>query len=380
MRPLLACLAALLCFAPAAQARYVLVATGGSTVALIDTRSNAPTASPELPGATRAVAAAPDGSRGYVAAGRGIAMIDLTSGKVIGGVPLQGVPAAIAVAPDGQRLYSARKSGIEIIDPLGIKHVATLTLSGMPLDLVVTGSRAVVVQAGGKVAILDLTTGHLVRRVKVAGASAVGIDNAGHAWISATEPGVKKHKPAARLVRINPDSGRFAGSVKLGTDGGGGVGVSPDGTRAIVAPGGHLKGIHRKAALVDLTKRRVIARPPTGGGPGRAAYAPDAARLYISDATAKTVSVLSAFSAKRLKTIHMSGTPGAVVVQPGLALVTGTEGDDVLNGTRGPDRLVGLGGNDLLRGMRGDDVLEGGLGQRHPLGLERQRRARRRRR
>ena len=71
-------------------------------------------------------------------------------------------------------------------------------------------------------------------------------------------------------MRIEPASGAVTGSVELGTDGGGGVGVSPDGTQAIVAPGAKLRGIHRKAALVDLARRRVIARPPTGGGPGRA--------------------------------------------------------------------------------------------------------------
>ena len=120
VRTLLACLAFVL-LAPAAEARVVLVATGGSSLALIDTGSNLATASPPLPGATRGVAAAPDGSRAYVAAGRGIAVIDLATRKVTGGVPLQSVPAAIAVSPDGQRLYAARRGGLEVIDPLGIK-------------------------------------------------------------------------------------------------------------------------------------------------------------------------------------------------------------------------------------------------------------------
>ena len=120
--------------------------------------------------------------------------------------------------------------------------------------------------------------------------------------------------------------------------------------------------MHRKAALVDLVKRRVIARPPTGGGPGRAAWSPDGTRLYVSDAARRTLSILSAASAARLRTVTIAGTPGALVVQPGLALLIGTEGPDTLNGTRGADRLRGLGGDDLLRGMRGDDVLEGGPG------------------
>ena len=134
-----------------------------------------------------------------------------------------------------------------------------------------TANRAVVVQSGGKVAVLDLDTGRLVRRLTVRGAAGVSIVR-GQAWISATEPAKKKRKPRSRLVRVNPASGAITGSVDLRTDGGGGVSVSPDGGRAIVAPGAKLRGIHRKAALVDLSTRRVVARPPTGGGPGHAAY------------------------------------------------------------------------------------------------------------
>src|SRR4051812_35700567 len=273
--------------------------------------------SPKLPGAVRAVAAAPDGSRAYVSAGRGVAVIDLNTGLVVGGLPVHGVPAALAVSPDGQRLYAARKDGLEVIDPLGIKPLGVLALAGTPLDLAVTATRAVVVQRE-RVTTLDLQTGRVVKHRKLAGAAGVDIDDGGNAWVSAK----------SRLVRLNPETGHLSGSVKLGHDGGGGVGVAPDGTKAIVAPGAHLEHVHRRAALVDLAKRKVIARPPTGGGPGRATYAPDATRLYVSDAAAKTVSVLSAFSGKRLKTVRLKGTPGPLVVQPGLALVIGSEADD----------------------------------------------------
>ena len=138
----------------------------------------------------------------------------------------------------------------------------------------------------------------------------------------------------------------------------------PDGTRAIVAPGAKLRGIHRKAALVDLAKRRVIARPPTGGGPGRAAWSPDGvAPLRLRRGAAGRVSILSAFSGSRLRTVTHRGTPGDArrPARP-RAADRAPRAPDTLNGTRGADRLVGLGGDDLLRGMRGDDVLEGGLG------------------
>jgi len=58
VRLLLAAVAAVLVFASAAQARVVVVATGGAGAALLDTRTNGVTRQLSLPGATRAVAAA----------------------------------------------------------------------------------------------------------------------------------------------------------------------------------------------------------------------------------------------------------------------------------------------------------------------------------
>ena len=233
-------------------------------------------------------------------------------------------------------------------------------------------------------AVLDLTTGRLVRRIKLAGAAGVAIDRRGRAWVVGDDA-AQGQAPgrSSRLVRDRRrPAARIAGSVKLGTDGGGGVGVSPDGDRGDRRRRARSSqaSIARPRSSTSAT-RRVIARPPTGGGPGRAACRPTASRLYVSDAAARRrVSSCPRLSAKRLRTVRLAGKPGALVVQPGLALLTGTEGDDTLNGTRGADRLVGLGGNDLLRGMRGDDLLEGGPGNDTLVGLERQRRARRRRR
>lgn len=45
-----------------------------------------------------------------------------------------------------------------------------------------------------------------------------------------------------------------------------------------------------------------------------------------------------------------------------LAVIDGTQGDDVLNGTDGDDRINGYGGRDSLFGHDGDDVLNGGGG------------------
>lgn len=45
-----------------------------------------------------------------------------------------------------------------------------------------------------------------------------------------------------------------------------------------------------------------------------------------------------------------------------MAVVTGTNSNDILNGTNNNDTVKGLGGNDELNGLDGDDILDGGAG------------------
>ena len=185
MRILIASLL-LLVIAPVAHGRVVVVATGTAQVQLIDTRTNAAAPVGAI-AAVQAVAATPDGSRAVLATGRAVSVLDLHTRAVIGGTPLRGVPAALAVSPDGTRAYAARRNGIEVIDLATVRRTSVRALSGTPLDLAVTANRAVVVQSGGKVAVLNLDTGQLVRRLTVRGAAGVSIVR-GQAWISATEP------------------------------------------------------------------------------------------------------------------------------------------------------------------------------------------------
>ena len=146
----------------------------------------------------------------------------------------------MAVSPDGARVFAARNGAIDFIDTATAQWVGRRQLSGTPLDLAVTASRAVVVQTGGKVAVLNLTTGRLVRRLNLPGAAGVSIAPTGEAWVSATTPRKGKRRANSRLVRIASTNGVVTGSIDLGTDGGGGVSVGPEGTKAIVAPGANL--------------------------------------------------------------------------------------------------------------------------------------------
>ena len=261
----------------------MIVATGSSQVALLDTRTNTVSGMAATPGRTRAVAAAPDGTRAYVASGRTVTMIDLATRTGAGSVLVPGVRSRWPSRPTGRASspHARARSTSSIRRPRSGSAAASWPARRSIWRS--RRSRAVVVQTGGKVAVLNLTTGRLVRRLKLPGAAGVSVDADGEAWVSATTPRKGKRRANSRLVRIASTNGVVTGSVDLGTDGGGGVSVGPEGTKAIVAPGANLARRYRRAALVDLARRRVIARTATGNGPGRASYASDGVRLYVSN-------------------------------------------------------------------------------------------------
>src|SRR3954451_17569992 len=99
-----ALLAAALLAPAAASARVVLVATGDGAATLTDVATNQVVARIPVGGRTRAVASAPDGSRGYVAAGARVLAVDLTTRLPVGAANLRGAPGALAVSADGVRL------------------------------------------------------------------------------------------------------------------------------------------------------------------------------------------------------------------------------------------------------------------------------------
>src|SRR4051794_20699954 len=136
--------------APAgAHARVVLVATGDGTATLTDVATNQVVARIPVRGRSRAAVAAPDGSRGYVAAGVRVLGIDLATRLPVGAATLRGAPAALAVSADGRRLYAARPGALDIIDAATFAVLGSIALprTSNPTSVAVTddGTRAAVV-------------------------------------------------------------------------------------------------------------------------------------------------------------------------------------------------------------------------------------------
>ena len=140
---LLATSAAALAAAPAASARSIVIATGTNDVVLTDLPSNRVVARIDVGARTRAVAAVPDGSRAFVAAGNSIVVVDLATRVHATAPPLAGAISSLALSQDGTRLLAARRGAIDVIDTATITPVGRIDLKGAKPGAIATrGGRA----------------------------------------------------------------------------------------------------------------------------------------------------------------------------------------------------------------------------------------------
>ena len=188
-RALLAASIFAVALASAAEARVSLVATGTTSIVFLDITTREPAARLPLPGPARAVAVAPDGRRGYVAAGPEVVALDVNN-RTEAGRTAFGVAPAIAdieLSRSGRALYVVQGTRLLVLDATTLTTTAAIDLRAEGGQLAVGGAggtAAAVVLANGRVAIVSLPDKRLLRRVKVKGATGVAIDDRTTTWVT----------------------------------------------------------------------------------------------------------------------------------------------------------------------------------------------------
>ncbi len=339
--------------APAAGARVTLVATGTPELVYLGIPRNEVVARLALPGIARAVDVTRDGARGFVSAGAEVVTVDVNHRQETGRSALGPGPeiSDLKLTARGETLYVVRGTQLLALDAetLALRSAVELRGEGAALALRRDGGLGAVVLRSDRVAMVALRSGKLLRHVRLKDATGVAISDGGLTYVTA--------RGRLRVVGRAQRRARKR-AIELPDGAGGALTLSPGRTRLVV--GARRRG--SAGALVYLRSKKV-RRLVAGAGPGRAAWYPDASRILLADGGAATVSLISPFTRRRIGLVALPGTtPEDLVVQPGIALITGTEGPDRITGTRGPDRIEGLGGDDLLRGGRGRDALDGGDG------------------
>jgi YVTN family beta-propeller protein len=167
-----------------------------NSVSVIDTATNAVTATWPVANSPLALATSPDGTRLYVLTNvdSSMAVIDTATGSVLTSVPVGTSPYALAVSGDGTRVYVTNISGavgsafISVIDTATNTKIGTITEASAPRGVAVSpdGSRLYVAHgAPGShaVSVIDTATGSVLASLAMPAGS------------------LSKEKPSARMVR-----------------------------------------------------------------------------------------------------------------------------------------------------------------------------------
>ena len=160
--------AGILALAPAAGARVLLVAGNTPELTLVELSTDAIVARIAMPGPVTGVATSASGRRGYAAAGNTIVEIDIDRRAETRRVVLAGAPvSALARARDGGVL-ALQGDRVTIADPSNLAPTNTIALGATGRQITAGRSiaRAVVVLDGGRVAILALDEGRLLRTAR----------------------------------------------------------------------------------------------------------------------------------------------------------------------------------------------------------------------
>jgi len=130
-----------------AQTRAYVTNPGSNTASVIDTSTNAVSATIPLGNYPQGVAFTPDGTRVYVTnnSSFNVSAIDTASNVVVATIPVGANPDAVAITPDGTRAYVSNfNGGVSVIDTGSNTVIATITVGMSPEGIAITpdGTRA----------------------------------------------------------------------------------------------------------------------------------------------------------------------------------------------------------------------------------------------
>lgn len=204
-----------------------------------------------------------------------VTVIDARTDAVAAVVPVGAVPGAVSAAADGSRAFVALAvpPSVAVLDGQTHTVLRTLALAAPPVALAASpdGSRIHVLGTDGNLRTLDAHSG------AVLGTLALGVPGG----LAVSPDGSRLLVAAGAVTLIDAATLTVMASTALGGDDGATQAViSPDGHHAWVA---HQTGLFAGGvALLDLSSMTVRARVPLGVLPGALALAPDGSRVYVA--------------------------------------------------------------------------------------------------
>ena len=284
--------------------------------------------------AAHGIGFAPDGGRVYVSdeADSTLDVVDRKTGKIVKKVPLSGHPNNIAVTKDGARVVvgiADDPGALDVIDTAALKLAKSIPVNGRLHNVYVTPDNKFVVTGSIRTKVLtviDLKTEQVAWELK--------LDEGVRPMTFEAGPDGSTRRIFVQLSKLNgfavvdfaarkevarvklPDEPTgFGIAERRGDAPSHGMGVAPDGktlwvtsifANAVFAyslPDLKLLG-HAK-----LPELKLAGRAPIGAVPNWVTFTPDSKLLYISNAGARSVSVIDTQAIKRVATVPVGEVP-----------------------------------------------------------------------
>lgn len=314
--------------------RVYITNSAGDSIHVIDPATNKVVQVIKGIEAAHGIDFAPDGTRVYVSneADSTLDIVDRKTGKIVKKVSLSGHPNNIAVTKDGARVVvgiAEDPGALDVIDTAALKLAKSIPVNGRLHNVYVTPDNKFVVAGSIRTKVLtviDLKTESIAWELKLDEGVRPMTFEAGpdgstrRVFVQLSKLNgfavvdFAARKEAARVVLPDEPTG-FGIAERRGDAPSHGLGVAPDGktlwvtsifANAVFAyslPDLKLLG-HAK-----LPELKLEGRAPIGAVPNWVTFTPDGRLLYISNAAARSVSVIDTKAIKLVATVPVGEVP-----------------------------------------------------------------------
>jgi YVTN family beta-propeller protein len=280
------------------------------TISVIDTATNTVTAVIPTGRYPYAVAVNPSGTRVYVTKDYygELAVIDAATNTVLSTVLLPHTnPLGVAVNPDGTRVYVSDflNSTISVLDTATNTVIGEVLPGSNPYGLTVNpaGTKLYVANnASGTVSVLDTASNAVVNTITVGGSPTDVIMNADGSRLYVSDGCGCPY--AVHVIDTATDS-PLAG-IEAGTFSPLGMAINPTGTRIYLT---NLSG--ETLSVIDTATNALIDTIIVGVNPGSVALNPEGTLLYVVNSGSDDVSVIDAATNAVIDTIAVGSYPHA---------------------------------------------------------------------
>jgi YVTN family beta-propeller protein len=291
-------------FAPSAGAQYAYICTTNSNISVVNTFTNASTATLTAGTQPLAIAVNPAGSYAYVTTiNNAVSVIKTATNTISATVTVGNDPSAIAINPSGTFVYvtNTQSNTVSVINAATNSVVATVSVGAEPSGIAVnsTGTYAYVAnEYDGTVSVINLATNRVTGTVSV-GSTPLGL--------AVNQAGTRVYVVSflsATVSVIDTASNTVVATVGVGginsTNNPRSVAVNPAGTFVYVAGfvGADPLGSGGTISVIDTASNALVAAVavPTNGGGGHHPFGiavnPSGSSVYVPVAGSNTVPIM----------------------------------------------------------------------------------------